>query len=402
MTALATEKPAYRIPLMEEIRATPSCGLRFVSTFSGCGGSCLGFEMAGYEPLAACEFVPAAIEAYADNHPGVPILTDDIRGISGDRLLELIGLEVGELDVLEGSPPCESFSTSGKLARNWGRQSSYSDGMSQRLDDLFFDFSRLVGELRPRAFIAENVAGLVKGVSKGYFKRIFADLASNGYRVEARLLDAQWLGVPQARRRVIFVGVREDLGPDPAFPDPLPYRYSLRDALPWIDGLVQVAGRNKGRPVAKDNPGRRHSADVPAPTVQRLGLDDVMPQQMLAREVPRQAWLRGELRVEWAKLHAGESSDRWPNLVRASSDLPSPTILRVGGASNLVTTSHPTQPRKFTIPELRRICGFPDDFELKGSYQQQWERLGNAVPPPMMRAVAESLRDRVLLAPGTA
>jgi DNA (cytosine-5)-methyltransferase 1 len=82
--------------------------------------------------------------------------------------------------------------------------------------------------------VAENVSGLVKGVAKGYFLEILAKLKACGYRVGCKVLDAQWLGVPQARQRTIFVGVREDLGKEPVFPKPLAYRYSLREALPWI------------------------------------------------------------------------------------------------------------------------------------------------------------------------
>src|SRR5262249_48769124 len=145
------------------------------------------------------------------------------------------GKRAGEIDVLEGSPPCASFSTAGKRDKGWGRVRPYSD-TRQRTDDLFFEFARLVAGLRPKVFVAENVSGLVKGVAKGYFLQVLPALkaAGGGYRVTAKLLDAQWLGVPQARQRLFFVGVRADLGLEPAFPAPLPYRYSIRDALPWV------------------------------------------------------------------------------------------------------------------------------------------------------------------------
>src|SRR5207248_5858022 len=129
------------------------------------------------------------------------------------------GLTAGEVDVMEGSPPCASFSTAGKRQAGWGQVRPYSD-TRQRTDDLFFEFARLVRGVRPKVFVAENVSGLVKGTAKGYFKEILRALKGCGYRVEARLLDAQWLGVPQVRQRIIFVGVREDLGVGPAFPKP--------------------------------------------------------------------------------------------------------------------------------------------------------------------------------------
>jgi DNA (cytosine-5)-methyltransferase 1 len=182
------------------------------------------------------------------------------------------------------------------------------------------------------------VAGLTRGVAKGYFKEILHALKGCGYRVAARVLDAQWLGVPQERKRVIFVGVREDLDREPAFPAPLPYRYSIREALPqlgegavrWIDGYEE-AQRRTGHPPGPDYDSR-----------------------------------------------------------------PSPTI-RVGCTGTLrVTNRTGIQARKFNIHEVKTLCSFPPDFRLSGSYDQQWARLGNSVPPLMMKAVAEVVRDQIL------
>ena len=106
----------------------------------------------------------------------------------------------------------------------WGKVRKYSD-TKQRTDALFWEFARIVRGVRPKVFIAENVSGLARGVAKGYFKLILAEL-SKGYRVESRMIDAQWLGVPQRRRRIIFMGVREDLVIEHRWPKPLPYRFS--------------------------------------------------------------------------------------------------------------------------------------------------------------------------------
>ena len=226
-------KPAYRVPTMDEVRAIEPNGYSVVSTFSGAGGSCLGFRMAGYRALWASEFIEHAANTYAANAPDVPLDRRDIREIDPSEILERVGLDVGALDVLEGSPPCASFSASSmKLGhRGWGEEVAYS-GKRQRVDDLFWEYARIRDGLRPRVFVAENVTGLARGVSRGYFKEILARL-SEGYRVAARALDAQWLGVPQARQRIIFVGVRDDLDLEigPAFPTPLPYRYTLAEAI---------------------------------------------------------------------------------------------------------------------------------------------------------------------------
>lgn len=407
---------------MEEVRALPPNGLRVVSTFSGCGGSCLGFRMVGYRVLYAVEFVEVARETYRANFPGVSIDERDVRKVLPEEILERTGLKPGELDVLEGSPPCAAFSTAGKREKKWGKESAYSD-TRQRSDDLFFEYARLLGGLKPRAFVAENVAGLVKGVAKGYFKEIFAALAAQGYRVEARILDAQWLGVPQVRRRVIFVGTRDDLPIKPAFPKPFGYQYSLRDALPWIvrqmDSGAQYGsvgwkdsgtspscmigaspntgnGRSPASTVEANAVGTwkgKRSVDLPAPTV----LTPVRQHTRSELTIESQAWLEPyAIGDEWDKLSEGEKSEKYFQLVRPRADRPSPTITQRGGDAGVACVTHPVEKRKFTIAELRRVCSFPDDFVLTGTYAQQWERLGRSVPPLMAKAIAATLRDEVL------
>lgn len=382
-------KPPYRVPTMAEIAAVPDNGLRVVSTFSGCGGSCLGFKMAGFRVVWASEFVPAAAETYRANHPTTPLDTRDIRKVQPDEILDATGLKAGELDVLEGSPPCASFSTAGKREKHWGKAKKYSDTV-QRTDDLFFEYVRLLAGLRPKVFVAENVSGLVKGVAKGYFLEILAKLKACGYRVGCKVLDAQWLGVPQARQRTIFIGVREDLGLEPVFPKPLPYRYSLRDALPWAvaSGGIRTTGFS-GRKV--------RPATEPAATIMAGGGGGMNTSQFGIEAVTTDTDMSNyAISREWDKLKPGQASDRYFNLVRPHPDQPCPTICAAHGHPYIASVTHPTEKRKLTIAELKRICGFPDDFMLTGTYAQQWERLGRAVPPVMMRAVAEVIRDGIL------
>jgi DNA (cytosine-5)-methyltransferase 1 len=381
------DKPPYRIPSMAEIAAIEPNGLIAASTFSGCGGSSLGYRMAGYRVAYANEFVAAARDSYRANAaPGTILDGRDIRSVSAADILRRIGLDVGELDLLDGSPPCSSFSTAGKRHEGWGKQSAYSD-TAQRTDDLFFEFVRIVRDAQPRAFVAENVSGLVKGTGKGYFLEVLSSMKAAGYRVEARLLDAQWLGVPQARERLIFVGVRNDLGLAPAHPKPLPYRYSVRDALPWINRQGDNAGFGGGT---------LRFAGGPSPTIgssPQTG-NGRFPPSLVEAEADISRYAIGR---EWDKLLPGEATFYGASLAKPALDRPSPTITQRGGDNTAASVCHPTEKRKFSIAELRRICGFPDDFILTGTYAQQWERLGRAVPPPMMRAIAETIRDRVLI-----
>lgn len=380
-------KPPYKVPSMEEIRALPWNGFTAASTFSGCGGSSTGYRMAGFKLLWASEFIDAARDSYKANAaPHTIVDGRDIREVQPEDILNATGLNPGELDLFDGSPPCASFSTAGKREAGWGKVKKYSD-KEQRTDDLFFEYSRLIRGLQPKTFVAENVSGLIKGTAKGYFLEILKELKSCGYRVSCKVLDAQWLGVPQARQRTIFIGVREDLGIDPVHPKPLAYRYSVRDALPWI--LRQGDNGPFGGGAMRD-------ADLPSPTLgasPQTG-NGKFPASLIESETDISRYAIG---AEWDKIGGpGGKSEKYFQLVRPNLDAPCPTITQRGGDNTCASVTHPTEKRKFSIAELKRICGFPDDFILKGTYAQQWERCGRAVPPVMMSHIAATVRDEIL------
>lgn len=379
-------KPPYTIPTVAEMHAVPWNGYTCVSTFSGGGGSSTGLRMAGFKVLWANEFIEAARDTYRANHPTTPVDGRDIRTVSAADILKETGLARGELDVFEGSPPCSAFSTAGTRSKDWGRKKNYSDGATQVVDDLFFEYARLLDGLQPRCFVAENVSGLVKGVAKGYFLDILARLKACGYKVKAALLDASWLGVPQARQRIIFVGVRNDLAAEPRHPAPLPYRYSVRDALPWLTRVVH------------DTSGTFSVGDVtdrPAPTV-TVGVNSVNSNHFKVTGPPVESesdmsrYATGE---EWQKVPVGGQSEKYFQLVRPDPDAPAPTVTAAGGNPGLASVTHPYECRKFSIAEIKRLCSFPDDYVLTGSYAQQWERCGRSVPPLMMRAIGTTIRE---------
>lgn len=375
-------KPPYCVPSMEEIRKLKWNGLNAVSTFSGCGGSSLGYRMAGFKVLWANEFIPAARDTYAANKAPYTIVDGrDIRQVKGSDILKAIGIKKGELDLFDGSPPCSSFSTAGKREAGWNEVRKYSD-TEQRTDDLFLEFIRLIKETQPKSFVAENVSGLVKGTAKGMFLEFLKQMKAAGYVVSCRVLDAQWLGVPQTRQRTIFIGMREDLGIQPTHPTPLPYRYTLRDAIPWITKAVHDTG---------GHPGFSHGEFTTSPSPTILTKPGHFHVEGEDTSIERFA-----IGAEYDNIKEGGQSDRYFNLVRASRKEPCPMICASHGNLGMAGVVHPTEKRKFTIAELKRICAFPDDFVLTGSYAQQWERLGRAVPPVMMRAIASCVRDSLL------
>jgi DNA (cytosine-5)-methyltransferase 1 len=336
---------------MAEISALPWNGYNVVSTFSGCGGSCLGYRMAGYRVLWASEFIEEAQKTYKANHPDSILDTRDIRQVKPEEILQAIGMKPGDLDLFDGSPPCASFSTAGKREAGWGKVKAYSD-KAQRTDDLFFEYVRILRGLQPKVFVAENVSGLVKGTAKGYFLEILSELKASGYDVSARVLDAQWLGVPQSRERLIFVGVRNELGLKPAHPKPLQYRYSVRDAIrDGIDGMHMKLGGDLAAFYSKQRRGEsRYEAGV--------------------RLSDRKGGMQ-KVRLNWTSVA--------PTVTQSGHDL-----------------WHPEEARTLSIPELRRIGGFPDDFILTGTFAQQWERIGRAVPPVMMSHIAETIKMEIL------
>jgi DNA (cytosine-5)-methyltransferase 1 len=386
-------KPPYRVPSMAEIAKIKPNGLTVASTFSGCGGSSLGYRMAGFRVLWANEFVPAARDSYRANMAAGTVLDErDVRTVRPEEILRACKLRKGQLDFFDGSPPCASFSTAGKRQEGWGKVKKYSD-TEQRTDDLFFEYVRLVRGIQPRTFVAENVSGLVKGTAKGTFLEILRELKACGYRVTCKVLDAQWLGVPQQRQRTIFVGVREDLTDvdgqllTPAHPAPLPYRYSVREAIPWICRAVEDT--LSSHPTFNQKRDVDFSAGV-SPTVRAGGTGQLYVE-------PESRMDDAATGRQWDQTPIGGQSDRYFQLVKPDLDGSCPTVTAAGGNAGLASVCHPTQRRKFSIAELKRICAFPDCFILTGSYAQQWERLGRAVPPLMMRAIAEAVRDKILL-----
>jgi DNA (cytosine-5)-methyltransferase 1 len=341
---------------MAEIKAIQPNGYKVVSTFSGCGGSCLGYRMAGFKVIWANEFVPIAQESYKANHESF-LDGRDIKIINPEEILKQIGMSQGELDLFDGSPPCQAFSTAGKREKGWGKDKTYEHGAKQKNEDLFFEYVRILKGLMPKVFVAENVSGLLKGTAKGYFIEIMKQLKACGYNVKCKLLDAQWLGVPQMRQRAIFIGVRNDLKLDPVYPKPLTYRYSVRDAINYIID------------------------------VKRGGL---RYQYEIETDISKYA-----IGKEWDKLKQGEKG-KYFNFIKPIEGNPCPSILACAGGVSTASVVHPTEKRKFTISEVKRICSFPDDFILKGSYAQQWERMGNSVPPVMMFHIAKTIEKEIL------
>jgi DNA (cytosine-5)-methyltransferase 1 len=325
-----------------------------VSTFSGIGGSSQGYKQAGFKVLASVEFLDYQAANYRLNHPGTKVYQSDIRTLDPLAILTELGLRPGELDILDGSPPCSSFSTNGIVAEGWGKVKPYGN-TEQRTDDLFFEYIRFLKVMQPMVFVAENVSGLIKGVSKGYFNQFFEAFESAGYKVSAKLLNAANYEVPQIRQRIIFVGVRADLNLNPVFPHPFGKIITASEAI---------------RAYQIDK-----SEDVSISELQYEYWNLTQPGQSMEdanfRKTGKKGWFSK------MKLHALRPANTIT--AHAADDL-----------------FHWKEPRHFYIDELKALQTFPNDYQLKGSRIRCAEGIGRSVPPRMMQAIAETIKSEIL------
>lgn len=179
------------------------------SCFACGGGSTMGYKLAGFDVIGCNEIDPKMMEAYKVNHnPNFAFL----EPIQTFKLRKDLPRELYELDILDGSPPCSSFSMAGNREKDWGKEKKFREGQAlQILDNLFFDFIDLAKELQPKIVVAENVKGLLQGGAKSYVRQIYRDFDLAGYYCQHFLLDASKMGVPQRRERVFFIALRKDL-----------------------------------------------------------------------------------------------------------------------------------------------------------------------------------------------
>ena len=204
-------------------------GLKVFSCFACGGGSTMGYKLAGCEVLGCCEIDPKMNEVYIKNHnPKYNFLMDirEFNALPNDQIPE----ELFHLDILDGSPPCTTFSMAGEREESWGKKKKFREGQAeQTLDDLSFVFIETVAKLKPRCVIMENVEGLLLGEAWSYVQEIYRQFKEIGYQVKHWLCKGEQMGVPQKRHRVFFVALRNDVGYDLADLDmsfnyePVPY-----------------------------------------------------------------------------------------------------------------------------------------------------------------------------------
>tara|TARA_R100001460_G_scaffold37667_1_gene72104 strand:+ start:1848 stop:2987 length:1140 start_codon:yes stop_codon:yes gene_type:complete len=369
--------------LEDVVNASNQNKFNVISTFAGGGGSSTGYRLAGGKILCINEFVEEAQNTYRENYPDTPILPGDIKQLSGKDFLDIAKLDVGELDILDGSPPCSAFSVAGKLSHSrdgkhsdgWGQTKNYSDGkMVENIEDLFFEFLRVADDIKPKVIIGENVKGLTIGEAKQYFNKIQNTFEDIGYDVVAKVLDSRYFGISQTRTRVFFIGVRNDITEKAGlnfmtignvFPQELP------DVVPLKDALID------------------------------LEYDAEEVKYLTDKFIKTAYWkdTGSKMEIDPPKVLTGmdyHHKGHHFNLKRVSQYQPAPTLTAMGSNDTTAGAFHWAEPRKLTIGELKRIQSLPDDFKLTGKWNQKSERIGRMVPPLMMKAIADSVYNKVL------
>lgn len=371
----------YTVQSMADRARIPRNGLTAVGTFSGSGGSSLGLKTAGFTMPVLLEFTPQGAATLRANSPDAVVIEKDIRNVTADEILGHLNMDRGELDLFEGSPPCSSFSNAGvrggsQFEDRVGKIKAYSEGISQRTDDLFEEWVRLVDGIRPRAIIAENVPDMGRpGSAQDYLHMIMGMLDRIGYDCNARVYSSLHVGCATMRKRLVLMGVRRDVGHAPVV-RLQGSGYTLREGLATLPGPIPQDELDYSW---FDGTGKKPDG-TPLPRFQIADhIACLRPGQGHDRDVC---------------THRDERTGKFPHLfslIRGDWDKPLFTVTAAGAATGGANVTHPDELRKFTATELKWLSGFPFDYILTGTPQNRYERIGRAVVPPLYEALGHHM-----------
>lgn len=335
----------------------------FVDLFSGAGGLSKGLEMAGMTCALGVDFDKIAIKTFKRNHPDSEVFAGDISKLTSEKLRELVGDK--RIRLVCGGPPCQGMSTVGKGDPNDPR------------NFLFKEFVRVVSELKPDYILLENVTGMVGRKNQAIVDGITNEFGRLGYSLEPRVLTASHYGVPERRRRTIFLGNR--LGYAVKWPT---QEYDGKDMPARIVGdALRDLSASDGETYNHDVESARITDEMDLARMKHI------PEGCGIRyEEDENAYLPKELKldVDWKTMDEGRF--RQTKYQRLDRKHPSPTIM-----TGRYSYYHPLEPRFITAREAAAIQSFPNDFVFEGTVSQQWRQIGNAVPPLMAKALGEAI-----------
>ncbi|KAF5066010.1 C-5 cytosine-specific DNA methylase [anaerobic digester metagenome] len=380
------------VPPVKDVKRWSKDGLTLVSLFSGAFGLDLGFMGAGFEPKVALDIEKSAEQTVCLNLPHLPFITDDVKEVTTERILKEGGLEVGELDVVTGGPPCQPFSTAGSRM-----------GLNDPRASPLVEFVRFVKEARPKFFVMEEVTGLLSARLRhipiadrngrvlqseeqtgSVFSVVVDMLRKTGYNLtlsekvdnyKDSVLNAADYGAPQERNRLIIIGARDTV---PSLPEPT-HSYKPMSTVdgkvlrPWNtfwDATCDLQGREMEYTKLSAK-GAKYLRMVPPGGNWRH-----LPDELL-RDAMGGAYASGGGKMGYFR--------------RLSWDFPSPTVT-TAPAQMATMLCHPDELRPMSVEEYKRVQGFPDDWEIPGSTATKYKLIGNAVPVYLSYAIAQQIR----------
>ena len=312
-----------------------------IELFAGAGGLALGLEKAGFDALALIEIDKDASQTLKLNRPHWNVICDDIANVSGLDLCGKFGLETGELDLLSGGAPCQSFSYAGKRL-----------GLEDARGTLFYHYAVFLKKLQPKVFLFENVKGLLTHDRGRTYSAILSVFQECGYLVQRKILNAWDYGSAQKRERLITIGIRNDLNDRLAIEFPAPHKYKpvLSDVLENVPESPCASYSEHKRKIFELVPPGGYWRDIP---------------EDIARGYMKSCWNMG--------------GGRTGILRRMSLNEPSLAVL-TSPSQKQTERCHPLEARPFSVRENARIQSFPDEWQFCGSTASQYRQVGNAVP----------------------
>ena len=375
-----------------------------VSFFAGGGGSSCGYKLAGGDVLCVNEFQQVHADTYSANFPNTPVIVDDIKNVTGKTIREKIG-DV-EIDILDGSPPCPPFSMSGTKQEGWGKEKMAYGMKQQNIEDLTFEQIRIVGDLKPKVVVCENVKGLTMDYAREHLTRMISEFESQGYITDYQVMNGWQFGVPQKRERVFIVSIRQDVADkiginflnfkSMVFPLPSDENKPLiEDAIRDIqddpknikEGEELCESMKKG---AKYKWLKRLEKNPEK--VASVG-DNVVKPWYLKLIAHRERMIE---RVEGYSKSVPEAKFSFFQSRRVPWHQASHTLSEQGLKTSLAVHLHPCEDRIYTTYEAARLMTLPDDYKQTGDLNDRLARIGLMVAPMCMKYLADSIHENVL------
>ena len=355
----------YRYTLDDLKKSSDRKLFTYISFFAGGGGSSAGYKLAGGECLFVNEFQQVAVDTYLANWPDTPHICGDIKKVTGKQIMEMTGLKVGELDILDGSPPCPPFSMSGTKQKGWNKTKTAYGMKQENIEDLTWEQIRIAGELKPKVIICENVKGLTMEYAKGHLDKMIEDFEALGYSTTYKVLNGIHYGVPQKRQRVFIVSVRNDVLEDigmpwmlisTLYPEPVDEEPTIEDAIGDLrldnENSVEAielceamkkSAKYKWMKRLPKNPDRVVSVgdDVVKPWYNKV----IAHRKKMGKSIP-------------------EAKHSFYQARRVPWNQASHTISEQGLQTSLAVHLHVEEDRVYTTKESKRIMTLPEDYIL--------------------------------------